>query len=172
MQELPLYVVLVDENDHEQGFMEKMEAHRQGALHRAISVFIFNDKGEWLLQQRASDKYHCPGKWSNTCCTHPLPGESYETAAQRRLKEEMGLCVPLKQEWQFIYRAELDDGLVEHEYDTVFTGISNADPIINPQEVAAYRYISAADLESEILTMPENFTPWFLKMYSHIKTRL
>ncbi|MEG2945245.1 MAG: isopentenyl-diphosphate Delta-isomerase [Bacteroidales bacterium] len=169
MQNIPIYVVLVDETDHEHGMMEKMEAHRKGVLHRAVSVFIFNSKGEWLLQQRALNKYHCPGKWSNTSCTHPIQNETYEEAASRRLYEEMGIRTQLTQEFQFVYRAELDHDLIEHEYDTVFMGVSDELPVLNAEEVCSFRYLSTSELDREISASPDLFTPWFLKLYPRIK---
>ncbi|MEG1585553.1 MAG: isopentenyl-diphosphate Delta-isomerase [Bacteroidales bacterium] len=164
-----IQVVLVDESDQEIGFMEKIEAHRKGKLHRAISVFIFNDQNEWLLQQRSFSKYHCPGRWSNACCTHPFPKESYADAANRRMMEEMGFTPDLTELFRFIYRAELDNGLTEHELDTVFIGHSREIPNVNPEEVGSFRYISDQDLAKEIREHPENFTPWFLKMYPEVK---
>lgn len=169
MQNIPIYVVLVDETDHEHGTMEKMEAHRKGVLHRAVSVFIFNSKGEWLLQQRVLDKYHCPGKWSNASCTHPTKNETYIDAADRRLYEEMGIHTQLTQVFQFVYRAELDHDLIEHEYDTIFMGVSDEIPVLNTEEVSAFRYISTSELNQKISISPEQFTPWFLKLYPRIK---
>lgn len=115
-------VILVNELDQETGLMEKMEAHEKGLLHRAFSVFIMNDQGDMLLQQRALDKYHSGGLWTNACCSHPLPGEAVEAAAHRRLSEEMGFDCPLRELFQFTYRTEFDNGLIEHEYDHVWTG--------------------------------------------------
>ncbi|MGL4292308.1 MAG: isopentenyl-diphosphate Delta-isomerase [Bacteroidales bacterium] len=169
MNDKKLNVVLIDESDNVVGYMEKIEAHEKGLLHRAISVFLFNEKGEWLLQKRASGKYHCPGLWSNSCCTHPFANESYENAALRRTNEELGLSPELKEIHRFIYRAELDQSLVEHEYDVVFMGITKVDPDINPEEVSTFRYISSEGLAREISTYPENFTPWFRILYHTIK---
>lgn len=165
-------VVLVDESDREIGTLEKLEAHRKGLLHRAISVFVFNNRKEWLLQQRAADKYHCPGLWTNTCCTHPLPHESYRTAAERRVREEMGFEPVLTEQFRFIYRAELDHDLIEHELDTVFTGISDTIPSPCPEEVSSFRYLSTTELDREIAEHPARFTPWFLKMYPRVKLLL
>lgn len=169
MTDLQSFVVLVDENNKSKGLMEKLEAHRQGKLHRAISVFLFNSKGEWLMQQRAADKYHCPEKWSNTCCTHPFYGEKEIDAAKRRLYEEMGMVADINEWFQFVYRAKLDNGLIEHEYDTVFWGVTDEIPAINPEEVANYLYIDGATLDEQVNTQPELFTPWFLKMYPRVK---
>lgn len=155
-------VVLVNEQDVELGVMEKMEAHRQGLLHRAFSVFIFNARGEMLLQQRALHKYHSGGLWTNTCCSHPLPGEDVASAAVRRLNEEMGLDrITLIPSGSFIYKANLDHGLTEHEFDYVFYGISDRDPKINPLEVADFRWINTSDLRRELQEQPELFTAWF-----------
>ena len=125
-------VILVNEQDEQTGVMEKMEAHQKALLHRAFSVFIFNDKGELLLQQRASDKYHSGGLWTNTCCSHPNPDEETITAAQRRLKEEMGFTTKLSKAFDFIYKSEFSNGLTEHEFDHVFTGYYNGE--IHPDE--------------------------------------
>ena len=154
-------VILVDVNDQTLGTMEKLKAHQLGRLHRAVSVFIFNSKQELLLQQRAFTKYHSAGLWTNTCCSHPRSGELPISAAKRRLQEEMGLDVELHFSGTFIYKAALDQGLTEHELDHVFYGTSDALPILNPEEVHAYRWISKADLEIEIQKFPERFTYWF-----------
>lgn len=161
-------VILVDDKDQELGLMEKMQAHREGALHRAISVFIFNSKGEWLLQKRAAGKYHSAGLWSNSCCSHPRKGEPLQQAAQRRLKEEMGLSCELKHRFSFIYKASLDAGLTEHELDHVFIGTSNDLPYPEPSEVAAFRYISAEQLQKELLASPDNFSAWFKLLFDRV----
>lgn len=155
------HVILVDEQDRETGQMEKLEAHQKALLHRAISVFIFNTKGEMLLQQRALHKYHSAGLWSNTCCSHPRPGEGNDAAAARRLMEEMGMHCTLFHRFAFIYKVELEKGLCEHEYDHVFVGYSDTDPGINPDEVMAYRWIGLPDLREELKLHPEQFTFWF-----------
>jgi len=154
-------VLLVDDKDNPIGVMEKMEAHRKGALHRAFSIFIFNSTGELLLQQRASDKYHSGGKWTNTCCSHPRPGEETLDAATRRLQEEMGMSCDLTYGFQFYYKAEFDNGLIEHEIDHVFFGLSDSIPVLNPSEVQNYQYKSLIDLKKDIQESPEKFTPWF-----------
>ncbi len=155
------YVVLVDERDRETGKMEKMQAHIEGRLHRAISVFVFNSKGEFLLQRRAYTKYHSAGLWTNTCCSHPRPGEETAAAATRRLMEEMGIACPLKPIHSFIYRAEFDNGLVEHEFDHVFVGVTDMEPVLNPTEVAEWKYISRQELLADMQDHPMNYTPWF-----------
>ena len=133
-------VILVDENDVQTGTMEKMEAHRQGLLHRAFSIFIFNSNGEFLLQQRAPGKYHNGNLWTNTCCSHPLPGENILEAANRRLSEEMGFTTKLSPAFTFIYNAKFDNGLTEHEFDHVFTGIYDGEIKIDAAEVNDYCY--------------------------------
>lgn len=158
---------MVDDNDIEVGVMEKMEAHLTGTMHRAISVFVFNEKGEYLLQQRAQQKYHSAGKWSNTCCSHPRPGEDLLDAAQRRLKEEMGMECKLAFWFSFKYRAELDHGLVENEYDHVFMGISNDLPRPHPTEVSSFKYIGRADLEEDLIRNPEHYSEWFKICLQH-----
>ncbi len=155
------YVVLVSEDDQEIGLMEKMEAHQKGALHRAFSVFIFNSKGEMLLQKRASSKYHSPGLWTNTCCSHPRHNESTIEAANRRLKEEMGMTTDLTHAFQFIYNVKLDQGMNEHELDHVFIGTTDEPPILNPSEVEDYQYLLPKYIEEQINKHPEHFTEWF-----------
>ena len=164
-------VILVDDNDIVQGTMEKMQAHLTGSLHRAISVFIFNSRGEFLLQQRALEKYHSAGKWSNTSCSHPRPGESNIDAAHRRLKEEMGLSCELKPWFNFTYHAEFENGLTEHEYDHVFIGTSNALPHPDPLEVASFKYIGKEELEADIHQNPEQYTVWFKLCLDHINKK-
>lgn len=153
-------VILVDTYDLPQGKMEKIEAHEKGLLHRAFSVFIFNSKNELLLQQRAKDKYHSSGLWTNTCCSHPRWGESNLDAAKRRLKEEMGMQCDLRYGFNFIYKSEFEDGLIEHELDHVFFGISDELPHINKTEVENFRYINLQDLQIEINNNPSNYTTW------------
>ena len=155
------FVVLVDENDKEKGVMEKQQAHLEGVLHRAFSVFIFNSKNELLLQQRAHEKYHSANLWTNTCCSHPRPGEKVHDAATRRLYEEMGLKCDLKEVFSFVYKAKLDRELTEHEYDHVFVGITDETPVADAREVAAWRYINIGDLAQEIKLSPEKYTAWF-----------
>ncbi len=162
------YVILVDDKDSEIGSMGKMEAHQKAVLHRAFSVFIFNQKRELLLQQRAFSKYHSPGLWANTCCSHPRPGESIENAAQRRLAEEMGFSCDLKKVMHFIYCEPVGNNLTEHEYDHVFIGFYNQDPIINPEEVNNWRWINLEELKSEINTEPEKYTVWLKIAFQHV----
>lgn len=155
------YVILVDGQDKETGTMEKLQAHLDGRLHRAVSVFLFNSKGELLLQQRARSKYHSANLWTNTCCSHPRPGESVYDAANRRLYEEMGMACELKEVFRFIYKAHLDNNLTEYEFDHVFVGTSDNVPDPDNSEVAAWRYISIDVLITEITDHPERFTEWF-----------
>jgi len=153
-------VILVDENDHEIGTMEKHEAHRQGKLHRAFSVFIFHPDGRMLLQRRALDKYHSAGLWSNACCSHPRPGEELLNAAHRRLREEMGFDAELKEVHAFMYRAEFDNGMTEHEYDHVLIGKCDALPKPNPKEAADWIWISVPELQAAIRKHPDRYTYW------------
>jgi len=154
-------VILVDEQDNEIGSMEKIEAHEKALLHRAFSIFIFNEEGEMMLQQRALSKYHSPGLWTNTCCSHPRPGESLEEATGRRIVEEMGFSCKMKEVFDFIYKAPFDDGLTEHELDHVFVGMYNEDPEINAEEVAGWMWNDVDELLSEVKENPENYTVWF-----------
>ena len=154
-------VILVDKNDNEVGTMEKQEAHVKGLLHRAFSVFIFNDKNELLLQRRAVNKYHSGGLWTNTCCSHPRQNEKTKDAAKRRLLEEMGMRSTLKKQFDFIYKAKLDNNLYEHEFDHVFFGFTNDLPIINPEEVEDYTYKTLEDIGNEMKTIPDKYTEWF-----------
>jgi isopentenyl-diphosphate delta-isomerase len=154
-------VILVDENDNAISTIGKMEAHEKALLHRAFSVFLFNHKNELLLQRRALTKYHSAGLWTNTCCSHPRPGENTLDAANRRLKEEMGMSAPLEHKLSFIYKTPFDNGLTEHELDHVYFGTSDNLPLINTNEVDSYRYVSIPELKKEIAAHPENFTSWF-----------
>jgi isopentenyl-diphosphate delta-isomerase len=154
-------VILVDELDNEIGVMEKQEAHLSPNLHRAFSIFIFNNKGEMLLQQRADEKYHSSGLWTNTCCSHPAPGEDIVESAKKRLNEEMGFTTDISEVFSFIYQAGLDNGLTEYEYDHVFIGEYNS--AVNPDvaEVKAYSYKSLGEIEQDITQKPELYTEWF-----------
>ncbi|NTE01223.1 isopentenyl-diphosphate Delta-isomerase [Agrobacterium tumefaciens] len=153
-------VILVDVNDFPVGYMEKLEAHEKGMLHRAFSVFIFNSKDELLLQQRAINKYHSGGLWTNTCCSHPRPEENNLKAANRRLMEEMGMKTDLSYAFNFTYRAEFDNGLIEHELDHVFFGKSDLLPILNREEVENFKYLSLSSLKKELQLNPDEYTPW------------
>ena len=154
-------VVLVNPQDEVLGLMEKMQAHENALLHRAFSVFLFNDKGEMLLQQRAAGKYHSPLQWTNACCSHPRENETYLDAAKRRLQEELGISAELTERFNFLYKADVGQGLWEHELDYVFTGEYNGDFALNPEEVADIKYISIDELKREIEEFPERYTEWF-----------
>ncbi|MFI8416291.1 isopentenyl-diphosphate Delta-isomerase [Serratia sp. NPDC078593] len=154
-------VILVDENDIPQGTMEKLAAHQQARLHRAISVYIFNTQGELLLQRRALNKYHAAGLWGNTCCSHPYPGEESHKAASRRLQEEMGMSCPLQKILTLRYCVDVGGGLSEHELTHIFIGFSNANPIPNVEEVDAFIHMPLDGLLSSIKTEPGYYAPWF-----------
>jgi isopentenyl-diphosphate Delta-isomerase len=154
-------VILVDESDNAIGTMEKMEAHRQGKLHRAFSILLFNSQGELLLQKRAKNKYHSAGLWTNTCCSHPAPGEKTEDAATRRLKEEMGIEMKPSFSHKFVYKAKLDKNLIEHELDHVFTGTFNGKPAINTSEVEDWKFVNLEWLKEDMKKSPDSYTCWF-----------
>lgn len=160
-----IQVILVDEHDHPTGTMEKHEAHHRGLRHRAISVYVFNRAGELLLQRRAAGKYHCGGLWSNTCCGHPYPEESSKHAAERRLREEMGVQVELHKLFEFSYRLELANGMTENEYGHLFGAVDEQPPRLDPEEADDFRYVAVPELEAEMAAHPERFTPWFLICY-------
>ncbi|AQY23023.1 isopentenyl-diphosphate Delta-isomerase [Riemerella anatipestifer] len=165
-------VVLVNPKDEVLGVMEKLQAHRGGFLHRAFSVFLFNTKGEMLLQRRAGVKYHSPRLWTNAVCSHPRLGESYKAGAQRRLIEELGIDADISEKFSFIYKAEVGDNLWEHELDYVFTGIYEGDFNLNPEEVSEVRYISMEALDKELETNPEQFTEWFKIILKEYKQKM
>lgn len=160
INEMKDLIILVDEQDNEIGVLDKLSVHQTGVLHRAFSVFIFNLKGELLLQQRADDKYHSPGLWSNTCCSHPGPGEGSLQAARRRMREEMGMECTIDFNFSFTYKFEFSNGLTEHEFDHVFFGKSDDLPNPDPAEVMDWRYMSLEDLEEDISKQPENYSAW------------
>lgn len=155
------FVILVDNNDRQIGLMEKQAAHIEPHLHRAFSIFLFNSKGELLMQQRALSKYHSPGLWTNTCCSHPRSGETLEEATSRRLMEEMGMTCPMHEVYTFIYKAPVGQGLTEHEFDHVFIGQSDDIPNINTEEVASWKYMRLDDLKKDLELYPELYTEWF-----------
>lgn len=161
------HVILVDREDNEIGTMEKLEAHRKGVLHRAFSVLLFDNSGKLLLQKRSARKYHSSGLWTNTCCSHPLPGESLETATLRRLKEEMGIVVQPTFAFSFIYRAPLDHELTEHELDHVFIGTYNDAPAINEKEVEDWKYVDLKWLREDVEKHPNAYTVWFKLIIDH-----
>jgi len=161
-------VILVDKEDRAIGKMEKLEVHKKGLLHRAVTVYVFNTEHQLLLQQRASGKYHCGGLWSNTTCGHPYPQESTQHAAERRLFEEMGLRLTLHPVFELSYNLPLSNGLTEHEYGHVYFVISDQLPQLNPEEAESWRYSSLTDIQTEIQIAPERFTPWFLHTFTRI----
>ena len=154
-------VILVNEKDEQIGLMPKMEAHEKAILHRAFSVFIFNDKNELLLQQRAADKYHSPLLWTNTCCSHQRNGETNIEAGRRRLQEEMGFICDLEEKISFIYKAPFDNGLTEHELDYIMIGFYNENPVINKEEVEDFKWMLLEDVKSNMDLKPELYTEWF-----------
>jgi isopentenyl-diphosphate delta-isomerase len=162
-------VILVSEQDEALRSMDKMEAHQKGLLHRAFSVFIFNRKGELLLQQRAATKYHGALLWSNTCCSHPYIHESVESAAARRLYEELGFTTSLKKIFYFIYHAEVENGLIEHEYDHVFAGEYEGKISLNSEEVRDYEYRTIKEIKAAFQNEPANFTSWFRIVFPRIE---
>lgn len=165
-------VILVSEVDEQLGLMAKMEAHEKGILHRAFSVFVFNKNGELLLQQRALDKYHSPGLWTNTCCSHQRDGESNIEAGKRRLQEEMGFDCDLKELFWFVYKASFDNGLTEHELDHVMIGYYENDPIVNLDEAAAFKWMPLEEVKKDMQLQPELYTEWFKIIFNEYDQRL
>lgn len=162
-------VILVNERDEVIGRMEKLEAHKKGLLHRAFSVFIFNPRGDILLQRRAMDKYHSAGLWSNTCCSHPRPDERIEQAASRRLKEEMGLECDVKNIFLFQYKVDFDNGLTEHEMDYVLVGFTDEMPKPNPAEVMDWKFMSPEEIENDLQLHPEKYTFWLKHCFKDLR---
>ena len=154
-------VILVDTLDNEIGTMNKLEAHQKGVLHRAFSIFVFNDQNELMLQQRAKHKYHSGGLWTNTCCSHPRPEEILQEAVHRRLVEEMGFDCDLTYTFNFTYQAKLDNELTEYELDHVFIGHFNGRPSINEEEACDWRFMNLDDIERQMQHSPEKYTEWF-----------
>ena len=165
-------VILVDKNDNQIGLMPKMEAHEKALLHRAFSVFTFNDKGELLLQQRAADKYHSPLLWTNTCCSHQRNGETNLEAGKRRLQEEMGFTCELEEVFSFIYKAPFDNGLTEHELDHVMVGKYNENPNINKEEVESFKWMTLEDVKTDMENNPEIYTEWFKIIFKESYSKL
>ena len=163
-------LLLVNERDEPQGTMGKLEVHQKGLLHRAFSVFIFDDFGRMLLQQRAAKKYHGAWLWTNACCSHPLPDEPVEEAAARRLQEELGFTTQLKKIFVFTYKTGVENNLTEHEYDHVFAGEYYGSIKMNPEEVAAYKYQSMAEIKAAIERHPSHFTTWFRLAFPTMET--
>lgn len=165
-------VVLVDRNDNPLGVMEKISAHQKGHLHRAFSIFVFNDNSEFLLQQRAEHKYHGAGLWSNTCCSHPQWGEAVDLSADERLKFEMGMECELKLIYSFIYHEEVENDLIEHELDYVFIGHSNENPIINEDEVQDYKWMSVSEILTDLESNPTKYTVWFRQAFPDLISKM
>jgi len=157
---MPEYILIVDEKDNVIGKGEKIRIHREGKLHRAFSIFVFNSKGELLLQKRAESKYHSSGLWTNTCCSHQRDGETLEEAVHRRLKEEMGFDCELREVFTFTYRVKFDDGLFENEYDHVFFGKFDGRPDPNPKEVDDWKWVSLEELRKDVQKNPDDYTYW------------
>ena len=166
------HVILVNENDEPVGTMEKLDAHQKGILHRAFSIFIFNSQGEMLLQKRAAKKYHSAGLWSNACCSHPYPGEEVESAALRRLREEMGFTSPLEKAFDFIYKISFENGLTENEFDHVFVGTFDGEIKANPEEISDYTYRSMAQIRQDLLERRGSYTAWFCIAFPKIEAWL
>jgi isopentenyl-diphosphate Delta-isomerase len=160
-------VILVNREDQETGLMEKMEAHKKGALHRAFSILLFNSSGNLMLQKRAMSKYHSGGLWTNTCCSHPLPGETMENATRRKLKQEMGIEQELSFAFKFVYKATLENNLIEHEMDHVFIGMYDGNPRINTDEVEDWKFISMDELRLDLTQNPDRYTTWFRLIVDH-----
>lgn len=165
-------VILVNEHDQVLGAMPKMEAHLRGELHRAISVFVFDTDGNWLLQKRAAHKYHSAGLWTNTCCSHPYPNETTIDAAHRRLMEEMGMDCELNFAFKFMYRAELENDLIEHELDHVFIGFTDQIPLPDSEEVSEWQIMSFFDIDQDVELNPKKYTEWFKLLYKKVNLHL
>lgn len=165
-------LILVDNQDNPIGIMDKLEAHLKGLLHRAFSIFIWNQKRELLIHKRAPNKYHSANLWTNTCCSHPQPNEATMDAAIRRLQEEVGFSTNLQHRFHFIYKTELENNLIEHELDHVFIGEYNEDFTPNPDEISETRWISIENLKNEIETSPDNFTYWFKEIISKYEDKI
>jgi len=166
------YVLLVNKNDQPLGTMEKMVAHEKGVLHRAFSVFIFNSRGEMMLQKRASEKYHSGGLWTNAVCSHPKAGEDVRLAAKRRMMEEMGFECDISNAFTFIYKSYVGDGLTEHEFDHVFIGYSDTEPNPNTEEVEDWKYVDMNWLLTDVKEHPENYTVWFVIALAELREHL
>jgi len=165
-------VILVNEQDEQIGLMEKLKAHQTGALHRAVSVFIFNKTGELLLQKRASIKYHGANLWTNTCCTHPRDEETNEACAHRRLREEMGFDTELEERFSFLYKSEVENGLIENELDHVFFGVYDGKIKLNPEEVEDCIFVPLGNVSKDADQHPERFSIWFRIILEKFKEHL
>lgn len=165
-------IIAVDENDVDKGPIEKMEAHYKGVLHRAFSILVFNSDNQLLLHKRSLKKYHSPGLWTNTCCSHPRFGEDLQNATYRRLQEEMGFTCELKEIFSFVYKVKLEDNLFEHEYDHVFLGLYNGEVIPDEEEVDDYKWVDINELKSDITDNPQLYTYWFKILFSRAESEL
>jgi isopentenyl-diphosphate Delta-isomerase len=163
-------IILVDKTDKQTGVEEKLKAHKEGKLHRAFSVFIFNSKKELLLQRRAEGKYHSSGLWTNTCCSHPHPGKNIKEEAEARLEEEMGIKCALAEKFSFVYKVKFDNGLYEHEYDHVFFGRFNGKPKPNKEEVSDWKWLSLEELKKDIEKNPKKYTYWLKECVDRVLT--
>ncbi|MBL7964526.1 MAG: isopentenyl-diphosphate Delta-isomerase [Flavobacteriales bacterium] len=165
-------VVLVNDRDEAIGTMGKLRAHQEGALHRAFSVFLFDEQGRLLLQRRAPGKYHSAGLWTNTCCSHPRPDETVADAARRRLVEEMGIDTDVEHRFSFLYKASFDNGLHEHELDHVFFGSFSGEPKPTADEADAWTYLHPEALEADLSAHPERYTVWLRECWSRVRAEL
>ena len=163
------YIIAVDEFDKEIGSIEKMEAHNKGILHRAFSILVFNSNNQLLLQKRNKDKYHSPGLWTNTCCSHPRYGEELQDAIYRRLKEEMGFTCELKEVFSFVYKVEFEDNLFENEYDHVFIGRYDGKVVANKDEADDFKWVDISEVKADIVNNPELYTYWFKHLFNRIE---
>lgn len=165
-------VVLVNQHDEAVGTMGKLRAHQEGVLHRAFSVFLFDEQGRLLLQRRSAGKYHSAGLWTNTCCSHPRPTEGVHEAAVRRLREEMGITTELEQKFSFIYRAELGNGLLEHELDHVLFGTYSGAAMPDPNEADAWKYVHPDQLDADMRSHPDQYTVWLRICWEQVRKAL
>jgi len=166
------HIIAVDKFDKEIGSIEKMEAHYKGILHRAFSILVFNSNNQLLLQKRSKEKYHSPGLWTNTCCSHPRYGENLQDAIYRRLKEEMGFTCELKEVFSFVYKVELEDNLFENEYDHVFIGRYDGEIVANEDEVDSFKWVDINDAKANIVNKPELYTYWFKYLFNRAENEL
>lgn len=166
------YIIAVDKFDKEIGSIEKMEAHYKGILHRAFSILVFNSNNRLLLQKRSEKKYHSPGLWTNTCCSHPRHGENLQDAIYRRLKEEMGFTCELKEVFSFVYKVELEDNLFENEYDHVFIGRYDGEIVANKDEVDDFKWVDINEVKADVVNKPELYTYWFKYLFNTAEKEL
>lgn len=163
--------MLIDENDIQVGTGEKMDVHQKGLLHRAFSILVFNSKGELMLQLRAKNKYHSGGLWTNTCCSHPRPGDEVMPAAHRRLNEEMGFDTKLEEKFSFVYKVNFENRLFEHELDHVLVGYYEGEPRINPEEADGWKWVNFEAVKEDAMDNPQNYTYWFKELLKIMKEK-